>query len=69
MSECSDLGNFLLGGFERLDNAVKLDATREQPLLQLGLLVLQPTQVHLGAIDLLFLAAEVRLLRADLALQ
>lgn len=66
---CTDLADLLLGGFEGLDDAVQLDTTREQALLQLGLLLLQPAQVCLGAAQFILLAAEVWLLRADLALQ
>lgn len=69
LPKCSYLVDFFLGGFERVDNAVQLDATGEQPLLQLGLLVLQQAQVHLGAAELVFLTADVCLFRADLALQ
>lgn len=65
----TDLADLLLGGFEGLDDAVQLDATGEQALLQLRLLLLQPAQVRLGAAQLVLLAAEVWLLGADLALQ
>lgn len=56
---CSDLVDLILGGFERLDDAVQLDATRQQALLQLGLLLLQPAQVSLGAAQFVLLALEV----------
>lgn len=65
----TDLVDLFLSGFERLDDAVQLDTTSEQALLQLRLLLLQPAQVHLGAAQFIFLAPEVCLLRADLALQ
>lgn len=66
---CTDLVDLFLSGFERLGDAVQLDPTREQTLLEQGLLFLQPAQVCLGAAQLFLLALEVRLLRADLALQ
>lgn len=65
----SDLVDLFLSGFERLNDAVQLDTAREQALLQLGLLLLQPAQVHLGAAQFILLAPEVGLLRVDLALQ
>lgn len=63
------LVDFLLGGFEGLDDAVQLDAARQEALLELGLLVLQPAQLPLGAAHFILLAAQVALLGADLALQ
>lgn len=63
------LVDFFLGGFQGLDDAVQLDAARQEALLELSLLVLQPTQLALGAAHLVLLAALVALLGADLALQ
>lgn len=68
-SACTDLVDLLLRGFERLGDAVQLDPTREQTLLQEGLLILQPAQVRLGAAHFVLLALQVILLRANLALQ
>lgn len=64
-----DLVDLVLGSFERLDDAVQLDTTREQTLLQLGLLLLQLAQLHPTPAQLVLLAADVGLLRADLAVQ
>ncbi|TNN63908.1 hypothetical protein EYF80_025841 [Liparis tanakae] len=52
-----------------LEEDKTLDPTREQALLQKGLLILQPAQVRLGAAHFFLLAVVVVLLRADLALQ
>lgn len=65
----TDLVDLFLSGFQRLNDAVQLDTTREQALLQLGLLLLQPAQLRLGAAQFVLLALKVGLLRADLALQ
>lgn len=69
LSPQTDLADLLLGGFEWLDDAVQLGPTGQQSLLQLGLLLLESTQVHFGAAQFIFLATEVSLLGADLALQ
>lgn len=64
-----DLVDLFLGSFDWLNNAVQLDTTREQTLLQLSLLRLQLAQLHLTPAQFVLLAADVRLLRADLAMQ